>query len=500
MKSVTILILALAVSACLAPSGDSLPDWVDSPREHPRCSRREALCAVGIATGEGEAPRELARKRAIEQIVSSILVSVQSTIDVDTTSRRTSDDVFWTDEVRERIRVTTQQEDLPGVEVVERWVNPGRREVYVLVRVPRDLLMDRWLPGVGAAIAEAESFLTTADEFSTRDPGRAIHNTLEAYRVVSGAYGDAVKANVVGRDSPWAGDARRAFGHASQLLADTSARLARLVGGVSILKLSGDGQPGSVRGDLRDPLQVRLEFRDHDGKLRPLVNVPVRFAPATPGAATILADSSTTDSAGEITCRVTDLNATGLASNEIAVQPGFRSVAPDLSDRHVPAVSFTYHLPTAAQTTVVVALEERYDGRDLSTPFMADGLAAFLSGFGFDVRRPGATRKRLDTTDLTLLRSALGPDVDYLIRGRTYARYSSFERQLHWYRAAAQLQIVHVDTGRISSLDAGEVKDAHLSESESGAIQALKMLRGPLYAKLEIAFVADFVSPATLEP
>lgn len=499
MKSL-LLLVCLAASACLAPPDVTPPAWVDSPYSLDECSRQDSLCAVGKAPGEGEAAREVARQRAIEQIVSSILVSVQSSIDVDATMRRSHADAFWTDEVRERIRLTTRSEDLPGAETLERWTHPGRREVCVLVRVPRKVLLDRWLPPVGAATLEAETLLATAEEFAIADPGRAIHSTFEAYRVVSEAYGNAVRANVVARDSAWSADAQSTFGRTSQLLADTSARLAQLVGGVTIHKLSGDTQDGSVRGALAEPLRVRLEFRDDDGKLRPLTDIPVRFVPHIPGTATLVADSPTTDASGAISCLVTNLRPTGLATNEIAVQPAFRSVAPDLPDDHVPSASFTYQLPTARQTTVVVALEERFEGRDIKAPFLEEGFENYLSGFDFDVRGPGEARGRLETSDATLLRLDLGPEVDYLIRGRAYSRTSRHEAGLHWYRAAAELQIVHLETGHVTELEVAEVRHAQADRSDAGGIQALSLLAGPLQAELEVAFVADFVPPALLEP
>ncbi len=500
-----LLAIALLLPGCLSTSGTSLPKWVDAPASHPRCDRREALCAVGIASGSGQAARELAQQRALEQIVSSVLVSVQSTIDLDSTSRRSNDDIFWTDEVRERIRVSSQQEDLPGLEVVERWVHPTRREVYVLVKVPRELLLDRWMPRVGQALAEAETYLLTADELSMHSPGRAIHNTLEAYRVVAGAYGDAIKSKVVARESRQRGQADQSFARTSQLMAETSARLAQLIGGVRLVKLAGDGQAGVVRGSLPQALRVRLEYQDLKGEVQPLQDVPLRFASRIEGAADVLTDSSTTDAAGEASCRVVNLGPTGLANNEILVQPGFSTVAPDLADKHVPAASFVYHLPTAAGTTVVLAVREIYEGSQLSPSVLQGELASHLSGFGFSVRgqEPSASMPSIDletSTDPQALRQALGPDADVLLRGRAEARHSSLENQLHWFRAYAQLELVNIDSGRVTALSTEEVKDAHREHSQSGAIRALKLLRGPLFAELERTLVADFVPSSSLEP
>ncbi len=500
MKSALLSLLLLALPACLSTGAGALPAWVDAPTEHPGCSRRDVLCAVGIASGEGPGVRELARQRAVEQIVSSVLVSVENTIEMDATSRQGDEGSFWTDEIRERIRVRSHQEDLPGVEVVERWVHPVRREVYVLVRVRRDLLLDRWLPGVERALDEGHTFLSHADDVAAEDPGRAIHHTLEAWRALSEAYGDAVKANVVARPSPDGGRARAAFEQASLMLADASTRLSELVSGVAVRALSGDGQRGTVRGELGEPLRVRLEYRDDAGAVRPLVDVPVSFATARPGAAVLLPSAATTDASGEVTCRVTDLRPTGLAANEITVRPGFRDVAPDLADTHVPAASFTYHLPTAAGTAVLVVIDEEYEGAPVCTPVVEPALAAHLSLFGFDVRSLSAGRDPILDATGSALGAAVGDDVDIVLRGTASSRYSSEERGLHWYRATARLELVDVSDGRTTALEAGEVKDAHRERSEAGGLRALRLLLGPLEASLEESFVSDYVPGTSRQP
>jgi hypothetical protein len=255
-----------------------------------------------------------------------------------------------------------------------------------------------------------------------------------------------------------------------------------------------------VRGALADPLRARLEYQDAAGEVRPLVDVPVRFALGRPGAATLLPESSTTDARGEIACRVTDLRPTGLAANEITVRPGFWDVAPDLADSHVPVASFTYHLPTAAGTTVLLAVEDDYEGRPLSTPVVEPALAAWLSRFGFDVRTPGEGRAALVSAGAGRLVELVDADVDYVVRGRATSRHSSEERGLQWFRASANLELLHLGSGRSSAVEVGEVKNAHRDRSEAGGIGALRLLEEPLRASLETAFVADFVPASNLQP
>ena len=489
--------LLLVVGGCVSvPSAGPPPppDWVNAPYAHPDCDRRESLCAVGIAPGTGAASRDRARERGLEQIVSSILVSVQSTIRIDRTSRQSRDEAFWTEDLTEHLQVDTEKEVLPGVEVVELWTDPGQQETFTLVTVHRKQLLDHWLPQVDRELGESSGLLASSIEQEPRDPSRAIRTGLEAYRLVSEAYSAAVKSNVItlGTRHEQAGD--DAFVRASTRLAECSTHLARLLGNVRVRTLTGDGQQGHVHAALGELLRIRLEYDAGSGAPRPLADLPVRFTTRPPSAAEFASSASNTDARGELQCQVVELYATGLAANEIVVAPDFQSIAPALPDAHVPSERFTYHLPIPSQTRLVVALEETYDDRPFAAPFLADDLAAHLSGLGFVARTVDDAGRYQDLAPAAL-RQRLGPDIDYVLRGRARSWYSSYESRLHWFRAAAQMEIVDLRTGEIRSLRAGEEKDAHLEHDEAGAVRAMRALKPAVHARIEAVFVADFVAP-----
>jgi len=496
----TSFLLVATIAACVSAPADQprpidagRPTWVDEPFRHPRCA--QALCGVGGAKGMDEEARRLSLTRAMDDIIGSILVDVSSTIDIDTRTRRENDEVFWSEEIGEQVRLT-MGEELPGVTTLERWTDPDRGETYTLAAVDRSIMLDQYLPPVLQAVHQSRALLDDADARETTDPGQAIRNTLQAYEALSSAYGDAVKARVVAARSVLEPRAQQAHAETSQLLADVSSRLARLSGSIRIQKVSGDGQRGVVGGALAQPLVARLLHRGAGGTTSPLPDFPVRFAPAVPGAASAAASSTTTDGAGSASCVVSALGPTGRGSNEIVVQPHYRLFAPSLAAARVPSETFTYWLPTPSQTEVRVAIEETFDGAALRNPFLAEAAADHLSAYGFDARTTGdagRTWRELSSLSTDQLRAVLGTDEGYAILGSADVWPKGLEQGIEWFAADAQLRIVHLGSGKVRSASTS-VKGGARSATEAGARRVMRReLLPALLAEIDGAFVASFV-------
>jgi hypothetical protein len=492
MRSAIVLALALPLTALACAgtgggSGSQAPAWLDDPYAHPEAHPAYQLAGLGMAPGLGSEAREQARRRALDAIVSEILVDVESQIDVESTTRKQDGEFLWDEALTENITLSASGE-LPGAEVLERWQDGRAGESHALVAVDREDLLDVLLPPVEQSHIAAVELLTQQTDLD-REPTRAILNAVQAFGLVSGTFGDATRAKVVARGTPFAGRADQDFQRGSALMADASELLATVAGSMNVAITAGDDQRGTPRGSLPAPLEARFTISTSDGRSLPLVDLPVRFRSET-DASPSLAAPATTDSQGKIRCRVDDLVATGRSSNRILVEVDLESLAPQLPGGRLPREAFVYRLPTPAQTAIAVSVEAQFSGRPLVEGFVGENVAGHLSERGFDV----GTREGLQGLSLTDLRRALGDRYQFVVRGTANAWHSSQEQQLHLFRSQAQLEVVELSTGRIQSLTTGEQLAGHSDASEQGAIKALRQLRRPLLELLDEEFVSLFTA------
>lgn len=512
MTRPTLLLILLLMSspACSAPGSNpeqsdssarfaEAPAWVITPYEHPSVRRSVHMAGVGWANGTGGGAREIAVQKALTDVTQTILSAIRSTVLVATNERRENDDVTWTEELDQTIRVDSEGE-LPGYDVIDSWTDEQNGETVVLLVVSRELLASTLFPKIEQALAEADEFLDTPPELSQTRPAEALFRALQAYAVLSARMLDATKAQVVAANSRLQPQAQSNFNRATTLLDETSRRLAALSGSIRIDKISGDGQRSAVRGALAQPLTARLSVVDAAGNTHPLARFPARFVAAVSPGPALAHSASSTDDRGLISCRVSDLVPTGQAANEIFVEPDFGRLAPGIGRSRIPSESFVYHLPTSGQTSVLVLVTDTFEGAPLASQISAEALGDHLSSFGFDVLvvdPSSAAGRRLDALeegDLAQAIAELHADrFEYFIHGRSSTRYSSKTPVGHFYYSLAALQVDNLISGSSQAVTTSEVKGGHPVQGVPGINKALTALQRVLARDIDEQFVSEFV-------
>jgi hypothetical protein len=457
------------------------------------------MAGVGYGTGTSGAARETATLKALTSVTQTILSEIKSSLVIETKQRRENDDVTWTEELNQVIS-NHSEATLPGHDVVDSWVDTQNGETVVLVVVSRELLCSTLFPGVEQAITEAGEYLDTPANLSTTQPGQALSRALQAYAVLSERMLDATKSRVVASSSPLAQQANRNFDQATDLLDEASSRLARLAGSIRIDKVSGDGQLGAVRGALAEALTARLSIVDENGRTHALARFPARFVVTQDPGPSLAHSSTSTDDSGLISCRVSDLVATGIASSEIVIEPDFGRLAPGLGSARIPYERFTYLLPTAGQTSVLVLISDDFEGAPIGRQITGDDLGDHLSGHGFDVlvidptSREGLVLATVDDTALAQKVGELYPDrFECIIHGRTTTRFSSKSSGIFFYYSLAALQIDSLRSGSSFAIATNEVKGGHPTQGGPGINKALTTLHRLLHTEVDEQFVSEFV-------
>ncbi len=509
-STLLLLVVLVVAPACTSPGAGASPgsssdrsaggpDWVITPYDHSGVRRSEHMAGVGYAPGTGGASREVAVQKALTDLTQTILSAIRSTVIVETNQRRENDDVTWAEELNQTIRVDSAGE-LPGYEVVDSWVDEQNGETVVLVVVSRELLCSTLFPKIEQALAEADEFLDTPPDFATTQPAQALYRALQAYAVLSARMLEATKAQVVAKHSRLQSQAGANFGRATALLDETSRRLAALSGAIQIDKVAGDGQRSAVRGALAQPLIARMSVVDAQGQSHPLARFPARFVASQEPGPALAHSASTTDDQGLISCKVSDLVPTGQAANEIFVQPDFGRLAPSIERSRIPSESFTYHLPTTGQTSVLLLLTDTFEGAPLDDQLMGEELGDHLSSFGFDVlvmdpTSPAGQRlAAAEDTDLAGVIAELHADrFEYVMHGRSSTRYSSKTPVGHFYYSLATLQVDNLASGSSQAITTDEVKGGHPVKGQPGIARALAALRRVLNQAVDEQFVSEFV-------
>ena len=436
---------------------------------------------------------DAARARALEVIVSQLEARVQSEVSLTSDSVTGSRGADWAERITENI-VISAESDLPGAEVVDSWEDSREDITYVLVSVDRSHLLDRLLPGVEQAnLSAAELLASNADPEA--DPARALIMAMTAYGLVAATFGDAAKAKVVADGSPGATRTQSAFDRSAALKNKAAERLATLASSIHIAKLSGDNQSGVARGALPQPLEAGFSYRRADQSEVPLSGLPVRFrAESQPGPA-LAASSTTTDANGRVRCTVADIASTGQASNRIVVEPDLAQLAPGAQVAMPVSEAFVYSLPTPGQTPVAVSVQTRFDGRPLDLDFVSGDVASHLSSRGFEAE----VRPQLVGLGLDALRSRLGQSFRYVVRGEATAWLGNREggaAGLQYVLAKAKLDVVDLVSGDVFTITSAEAKSAYapdqVTDSEAGAVKALRALRSKLQTALDTEFVSLF--------
>ncbi|MFT7465457.1 MAG: hypothetical protein ACI9EF_003824 [Pseudohongiellaceae bacterium] len=520
-----ILLLLAVVPTCASTdgaglSGDSAsrsasaPSWVLTPYQHPQVRRSSHMAGVGYAPGTSGAAREIAVQKALTDVTQTILSAIRSTVTVETNQRRENEDVSWTEELSQTIRLDSAA-DLPGYEVLDSWVDESNGETVVLVTVSRELTCSTLMPKVEQALTEAQEFLNTPADFSSSNPAQALFAALQAYGAVSERMLDATKAQVVADHSPLQPRAAANFRRATSLLDEASLRLANLAGAIRIDKVSGDGQRSAVRGSLPQRLSARFTVISSAGQPLPLAHFPARFvAPealtsgdSPHGGPALAHSSSTTDNNGLIFCSVSDLVPTGMAANEIFVEADFGRLAPSIGRSRTPSESFVYHLPTSGQTSILVLLTDTFENAPLATQISGEELGDHLSSFGFDVLvvdPSSSAGKRLAASSDTALPAEITTLYDnrfeYAIHGRSTTRYSSQTPVGHFYYSLATLQIDNLSSGSSQAVATNEAKGGHPNKGLPGIKRALASLRMVLAKAVDEQFVSEFVIDSELNP
>jgi hypothetical protein len=453
-----------------APGGLSDP-YAGSPRD-------QVMVGVGSARGIGPQAEDQARRSAMRRINEDILTRVKSELTtISSEFASGSGETDWEQEMYERIDLESEG-DLPGAEVRDRWLDSRENTTYVLVSVDRELLLELLLEPVEASQTQAEAILEGQDAVDP-DPARELTTQLRAYDAVAETFTDALRATSVASTatrgpSILSNRAQRAYNPSKQFLADLSDDVARKSSRIQIRKHGGDGQKGDPRERLEDDLEASVWYTTDAGEEVEMTFLPMRFRPA--GAEgdvgpTLTPNSATTDARGLISCGVSDVVAGRSGRGSIVVEVDVERLGP------------------VGETTVAVGVDTIHEGRSLEGVDVSRSLSGHLTAVGFKaVGRPDV----LGPSESELAR-LLGADFDYVLRGTVLAEYRHEENGYHYYQATAEIQVVHLRSGRVVHTIAPErALKLWKTRAPAGAAAAVMTLEPTLFEHVDRVFVDGF--------
>jgi hypothetical protein len=395
----------------------------------------------------------------------------------------------------ERIDLESEGE-LPGAELADRWLDTRENSTYALVTVQRALLLELLLEPVEAAQDQAQALLD-GEQGVSADPARELTTQLRAYDAVAATFTNAVRGTAVARTATGGPSnlTRRAdqvYARSKQFLASVSAGVAAKAARIRIRKQSGDGQKGDPREHLSEDLSARFTFETETGEEVEMTYLPVRFRSDRPQDGplpTLAPRASTTDAQGLVSCGVGDLVADRQGRGGVIVEVDVERLGPSRLSDVLPSETFVYSVLTIGETSVAVGVETIYESAALPGVDMTREIAGHLTSIGFRAaRRPDVLKLQGDE-----LRRQLGNGFQYLLRGTVLAEYSSEDDGYHYFQATAEIEVVHLASGRVVQTIAPErALKVWKTKTAAGATAAVMTLQPSLLKELDRLFVDGF--------
>jgi len=488
------LVAACASTEAPVSTNPDAPAWLSDP--YAGSPRDQVMVGVGSARGIGPQAEDQARRSAMRRINEDILTRVKSELTtISSEFASGSGETDWEQEMYERIDLESEG-DLPGAEVRDRWLDSRENTTYVLVSVDRELLLELLLEPVEASQTQAEAILE-GQEAVDPDPARELTTQLRAYDAVAETFTDALRATSVASTatrgpSILSNRAQRAYTHSKQFLADLSDDVARKSSRIQIRKHGGDGQKGDPRERLEDDLEASVWYTTDAGEEVEMTFLPMRFRPA--GAEgdvgpTLTPNAATTDARGLISCGVSDVVAGRSGRGSIVIEVDVERLGPSRLSDVLPSETFVFSVLTVGETTVAVGVDTTHEGRSLEGVDVTRSLSGHLTAVGF---------KAVGRTDVlgpseSELARLLGADFDYVLRGTVLAEYRHEENGYHYYQATAEIQVVHLRSGRVVHTIAPErALKLWKSRAPAGAAAAVMTLEPTLFEHVDRVFVDGF--------
>lgn len=435
--SLCLLVFEL-IFAANAISG-SLPRWVTKVP-----SDKESLYFVGISTGAQAL--ENGKRSAVKQAIAELTEQFETRSNTRFSERRTELETKLLDEIdsySSNVRIKGS--------FLKDWyfekTKDGRYDVYVLIQYPKAEL-ERERARIQNEAAEKVASVRKA--LGQGDLALRSGDAKGAYTAFLGALKGAVEVEDAGLHSEALG------------------RLRRLLEGIQIKAVAGNGQKGELYKGLKEPIVAKVFVQD-GGVETPVHGAPVFFSA---GGNDEHSEAVLTDEKGLVSYKLTTIKTSkGLAINaaldvdQLFSIPGWIPasdrdfVTSYLTLLKSRSVTFNFDVVTAKKNVrVIVLVREENLGKPVEESVVGNELAAALIEAGYDViggQEIGrydteGIRDAIDKKQLTYLRREFYPLADVVVAGTVKTRNGGDNKgwTLSSY-ADGYVKAVNLGTGRI---------------------------------------------------
>ncbi len=397
--------------------------------------------------GFGASPPDMAEADAVPsarisaqtEISEQIMTYIESTIEkYERELQQHGDSEFLSDMI-----VSTKQETsdiLAGAVTVNHEYNPKTGTAFCACAMDRRKLAERLYAQTVDKVNAANGYLESAK--SSGPAGDRLKSLVRAERALDVAVSNQVKvlgvANIRGMEERF-----QKFN-----LGDIRSRLTsmydRLVSSIRTEAVSGDKQTASLSGYLGKPVTVRFSAAG-----RALAGFPVAVLGDEENKEkfTAVPASGATNSRGEFSFELRELEGTGRSTNTLFVLLDYQS----LEKRSIldpPSCTVTYLMPSIETTRVAVVIHETIDRKKIQTPHSKSLFEDALGDLGFKIvtaNLNGQDPRNVVKNPKKLAR-LLEDQCDYVIAGIADAKFSSVVHNMVFYKTRLPLNADEIET------------------------------------------------------
>jgi len=486
MKKMTlissILALFLLMFSCAGPAAKKgvepeNPKWVTTglSTRHPSEFYITGVGSAEIKYNDTAAAQAAADSKAIAQVAKQIEVVIQQRSS--SFEREVSSSTGGTVNQRDIWEKTAAYVKIKveGVRIENRHHDQANNRIYSLA------MLDRMAQG--QVISEQISALESNAVALTIEAGKSSKSRQKLHRSVA-AYGLAIKKLILAlRKNQYLNAIAPQITHRdlSATLSDLQADVTRLMSGFSFEKLAGDNQKGIVGGSLREPLKLRVLYREE-----PIPSIPIRFV-MVKGSGNIDTNALSNDT-GLVTTTVSNLGPTGEKINKIRaivnIYPSDPNIQKELSNVIAPVYAqFTYELPPVEDTRIAVLINEYNLGYQQTDAYLESRVVQSLGNMKLQVVKEIPKNIMFDAYDigggpgLSKKLSALSAVADLAVVGEVKSTLldTSAGSSLIFTRARAVVKIFDLASDTALGTVDMSLKGAGPDRDESGRRSLEKM-------------------------
>ena len=326
--------------------GATPPEWLAVGR-HPRYPEHEFMTAIGLGDR-----RDAAEDSARTELSTQIAVHLVDRFRSITSSRTENGFTHNVQSVRQDTFKFTEN-DLIATRIVDLWYDPVTDTYYALGVLDRETAGAVYHKRIADAVKSARGLFESATNYHKADHYKT---ALEQYLQAIVDSQEAVRRQVTAMVVQPARAAEFVAMTEGLSLTEIKAGLSRLVGELSLRKITGDRQWTAPGVPLKTPLVVGVSA---GREATPLANVPLRFRFV--GGRGSLQEELTTGADGTASCAVTQVEPDIDPAGSVRCSLDLARLAPDadISGIALPSATFNYVLRARANTLFALYVEEK---------------------------------------------------------------------------------------------------------------------------------------------